>query len=140
MNYVDEVLSREDLIKRIVHIYKVYEELRYKLYVADATIEVENKYTYEDEYSNYETDTFMQLCEEMAIQRDLIDINNRWEITYMSNNESIDTVQWSFEDLLYMAANSNVIKISGRLNKYQKALLDMAILLNDNELNIEFVE
>lgn len=108
--------------------------------VGDTSVVVEQKYTFEDYYTNYEADTLQQLCEEMAIQRDLLDINNRWEVTCFRNNEKHSSFEWELEELLYRIANNNVIKIKGRLNKYQKTLVDMAILLNDNELNIEFVE
>lgn len=109
--------------------------------VGDASIEVEQKYTLEDDYNDYETDTLQQLCEEMAIQRDLLDINDRWEVSWIdNNNERHSSVEWELGELLYRIANNNVIKITGRLNKYQRNLVDMAILLNDNELNIEFHE
>lgn len=109
--------------------------------VGDASIEVEQKYTLEDDYNTYETDTLQQLCEDMAIQRDLLDINDRWEVSWVdNNNEKYSSVEWELEELLYRIANNNVIKITGKLNKHQRTLVDMAMLLNDNELNIEFHE
>lgn len=108
--------------------------------VGDTSIEVERKYTLEDVYTNYEADTLQQLCEEMAIQRDLLDINSRWEVTYFCNNKKYRSFEWDLEGLLYHVSNNNVVRIKGRLNTYQKTLIDMAILLNDNELNIEFEE
>lgn len=108
--------------------------------VGDINIEVEQKYTLEDDYTNYETDTLQQLCEEMATQRDLLDINSRWEVTYIRNNEKYRSTEWDLEGLLYHVSNNNVVKVKGRLNTYQRTLVDMAMLLNDNELNIEFEE
>lgn len=105
------------------------------------SIDIKRIYEFEDDYNAYEADTLQQLCEDMAIQRDLLDINDRWEVSWVdNNNEKHSSVEWELEELLYRIANNNVIKITGKLNKHQRILVDMAMLLNDDELNIEFHE
>ena len=105
------------------------------------SIDIKRIYEFEDDYGTYEANTLQQLCEDMAIQRYLLDINNRWEVFWVdNNNEKHSAIEWELEELLYRIANNNVIKIIGRLNKYQRTLVDMAMLLNDNKLNIDLEE
>lgn len=105
------------------------------------SIDIKRIYKFEDDYGTYEANTLQQLCEDMAIQRYLLDINNIWEVFWVdNNNKKHSTIEWELEELLYRIANNNVIKIIGRLNKYQRTLVDMAMLLNDNKLNIDLEE
>lgn len=102
------------------------------------------KYTYrEDEYTEYEEDSVVKLCKEIAYQRGLISKKEDRTFRYFyldSNNEKHSSDYDYFEDVLKGVINRNVIKIQGKLSDYQKILIDIAIELNDRELNIKFVE
>jgi hypothetical protein len=97
------------------------------------SVEITNEYnyTFKDEYTNYECKSLKELCEEMAYQRDLIELNDYWEVTWVYNNETHRAYVNDFEELLDCVADHKGISIVGDLTKEEEILVDMAKLLQD---------
>lgn len=101
------------------------------------------KYIYEeDEYTKHEGNSLKELCEEIAYQRDLITYDNDcFVVKYFDKDfRECTSKEWSFEGLLEHVVEKNIFCIIGKLSDYQKILIDIAIELNDRELNIQFKE
>ena len=61
----------------------------------------EKEYWFEDEYADYEEDSLLKLCTEMAYQRDLIDDHYYWTVEWLDNNKEKCSRRVScLEDLL----------------------------------------
>lgn len=140
--------DRVDLEKRIKYGLDVCDDIvkdinKHVDSVRDIEINQEKLY----EYTFYDEDgakieceekSLIELCKEMAWQKGLL--RNYWKVKWYMNNEKYSSDYANLSELLDCLASRDVYRIEGKLNDYQRILIDQAIELNDNELHIEFVE
>lgn len=96
-------------------------------------VDVVNEYNYEfkDEYTDYKCSSLKELCEEMAHQRDLIELHSMWELDWCNDNGKYKRHVGNFEDLLDEVSRHKGITVKGHLTEKEKILVDMAKLLQD---------
>lgn len=91
----------------------------------------EELYTYSEGGIDYEAHNLVDLCSNIAYDRDTLNDGYNWRVSWYRNNEKYWGNIWSLEDLLDCISRYNCIIENGHLSDSQKALVNVARDLYD---------
>lgn len=86
----------------------------------------EQIYTYKENDIEYEADSLIKLCSDIAYDRETLNDPCRWKVQWARNNEKYSAIAWGLEELLDYVSRYNCKIVEGELNETQKALVDVA--------------
>lgn len=94
--------------------------------IGDIELYQEQLYTYSENDVDFEACNLIDLCSDIAREREILEDACRWTIKWTRNGKTYSREIWTLEDLLDYVSRYNCDIVSGNLGHRQKILVDIA--------------